>query len=438
MRGRAVMWFRRDLRVHDQPALLAAAATGPSGLTCLYVLDDRLLGGPDASPRRIDFLLGSLRALAGELERRGSRLEVRRGRPEVVVPAVAESTRAEAVFVSRDAAPFTHRRDAGVEAGLGRLGVPLVALPGLHVHEVGTIRTAGGGPYRVFGPFWRAWGPAPLRPVQPAPASLPPPVGPDRATGAWPRHALASESQGGPALHGASAVPGPGEPEARRRLEAWSADGLAGFADRHGGLDVAASSGLSAALRFGLVSPVEVVALARRAAPPADAAAFARQLAWRDFYAELWARGTGTAGADRIDSAWRADPAGVEAWLAGRTGYPLVDAAMRQLSATGWLPNRARLVAASFLVKDLLVDWRVGERLFRRLLVDGDPASDVGNWRWVAGDGPDAAPWWRILDPVRQAERFDPGGDYVRRWLPELADVPDAWLARPWTMPLDV
>lgn len=431
--GRAVVWFRRDLRVHDHPALVDALAHA-GGVVPLFVLDDRLLAGRWSSPNRAWFMLESLHLLAAELERRGSRLHLRRGAPEVVVPAFAREIEADDVYVSRDHAPYGRRRDRTVAEGLEAEGRALHARRGAVVHEPDDVLTANGRPYVVFTPYRRAWEARPRRAILPAPGRIPVPSGLQADPGQVPT--LADLGLPAPTAD-LALVPRPGETAARSRLERWlSAGGVDGYAASRDRLGVEGTSRLSQDLRFGLLSPLEVVE--RAAGESAGRRAFVSEICWRDFYAQvLWHHPQVLRHAfqPRYESVpWQDDPAAIQAWREGRTGYPVVDAGMRELRATGYMHNRARMIVASFLAKDLLVDWRVGEQAFMELLVDGDPASNNGGWQWAASTGTDAAPYFRIFNPVTQGVRFDPDGVYVRRWVPELRAVPAELVHAPWRM----
>ncbi len=444
-----VLWFRRDLRLTDHPALWAALRR-QAPIAPLFVLDPALLHGRFSSPNRTWFLLGSLRALADALRTRGSQLTVRVGAAVDVVPAFAREVSAGTVLFSRDATPYGRRRDRAVAARLAGDGITANAHPGLLVHEPEDVLTAAGAQYAVFTPFLRRWRARPLRSVLDAPVQLgppPPSVGlPNQADDGIPdRHEL-----GVPApTADLERLLAPGEDEARDRLAAWLASGpdhgpnaYAGSRDRLA--DPAATSRLGADLRFGLLSPIEVVTRSLAQADDSDGVQrFVSELAWRDFYAHVLWHAPRVASepfqARYQDVAWPGgSPNGpsdaAEAWRQGRTGYPIVDAPMRQLHATGFMPNRARMIVASFLTKDLLVDWRVGEAHFMHHLLDGDPASNLGGWQWAASVGTDAQPYFRVFNPVTQGERFDPDGVYVRSWLPELGGVPVARIHQPWTM----
>jgi len=420
MASTALVWFRRDLRVHDHPALAAAARTH-AGVTGVFVLDDRLLEGRFPSPARRWFLLESLRELRAALRARGGELVVRAGSPERELPALARETGATAVHFASDVSPFAMARDRRTEAALRDAGVAPVRHPGNFVADVGVPRTKDGRPFSVFTPFWRAWQALPRREVHGAPRALHAPPG--LRAGEIPRADCPLEDP-----------IAPGEKAGRARMHAWLRDGLEAYADRH---DVLAggTSELSPYLHFGCIS-------ARELERDAGDGAFVRQLAWRDFYAHVLLHNPGNArGAFRpaLDALeWEDDDEAFAAWCEGRTGFPVVDAAMRQLCARGWMHNRGRLIAGSFLTKDLHIDWRRGEAHFMRWLLCGDEAQNNGNWQWIASVGVDPAPVYRRLyNPMTHQKRHDPEGEYVRRWVPELRDVPLERLAEPWTMSED-
>lgn len=432
MASTAIVWFRRDLRVHDHPALVAALARHERVIP-LFVLDDALLGGRYCGAPRAAFMLRCLTALDTALRDRGSGLVVRHGPPEDEVPALARRLSARAVFWISDVAPYARRRDRRVTDRLRDAGVAACPQGGGYLIDPSTPRTRAGGPYTVFSPFHRAIDRLDRRPVHRAPAALPPL--PSRLTkGRVPAPA---------ALGLGHDVPEPvveaGEPAARAALERWLRSGLVHYADRHDDLSHPGTSVLSPYLRWGCLSARECEHRARRHGGP-GAAAWTRQLAWRDFYAQLLLLYPDNVDREfqaryRTGLRWAHDDELLEAWKAGRTGYPLVDAGMRQLARTGWMHNRARLVVGSFLTKDLHLDWRAGERHFAALLLDGEPAQNNGNWQWIASTGADPAPpFRRVLNPVTQARRFDRTGAYVRRWVPELAGVPLERLFTPWTM----
>jgi len=425
-----IVWFRRDLRITDHPAL-SAAVSGARVVIPLFVLDERLVSGASSAPARPWFLRGSLRVLDEALRTRGSGLLVRSGPAETIVPDVARVFGAAAVLATRDVTPFSHRRDQRVARALEREGRRFLLQPGLLLAEPEDMLTSTGRPYSVFSPFWRALQQSPRRPMTGSPVRIDSPV------------SLTEPSTAGLAATVVSAppcadLPEPGEIAAQERLRRWFDDGLPGYGDGRNGLDGAATSHLGPDLHLGLLSPLQVETAALEGG--AQATAFVRQIAWREFYHHLLFHRR--ARADRVsDSPFRAifrseadDPEAVAAWREGRTGIPVVDAGMRQLAASAWLSNRARLVVASFLTRHLLMDYRIGERHFMRHLIDGDVANNLGGWEWTAGVGADPQPWFRIFNPVLQGQRFDPQGEWVRRWVPELAGVPARYIHAPWEM----
>jgi deoxyribodipyrimidine photo-lyase len=406
---RAVVLFTRDLRVHDQPALAEAVARAES-VVPLFVLDERIAAGPN----RMRFLLDSLADLRRSLSALGGTLVVRRGDPVAETMRVVGETGAEAVFTSADVSAYAQER----ERRLAAERVEVRTFPGVTVVPPGELLPAGGDHFRVFTPYWRRWGEAELRPVRRAPRRLSVPGG--IAAGRLP--ALRGEPS--------PSLPAGGEKAGRQRLAGWLRRGLGSYGELHDDLAADGTSRLSPYLHFGCLSAREVV---ERAAGRPGAEPFLRQLAWRDFFHQLLAARPETSREDyrsrRVP--WNDDREGLAAWKAGRTGVPLVDAGMRQLAGEGWMHNRARLVVASFLTKHLSVDWRLGAAHFADLLVDGDVAQNSGNWQWAAGTGADTRPN-RVLNPVLQARRYDPEGEYVRRWLEELADVSGPALFEPW------
>ncbi len=432
----ALVWLRRDLRVHDHPALSAALEQADTVIP-VFCVDERLLSGRHASGPRIRFMLECLAELRDALARRGGGLVVVRGRPERELARLASATGARSLHFSFDVGNFARRRDGGVVTALRAVGAEAVAHPGVFAFEnPRALATGAGTPYTVFTPFHRAWEKRRARPVLPAPERLPGlPDCVDPGTVPTP------EDLGAGAPLDA-ALPG-GEAAGRAAAEAWFASPVEGYGrtrDLPG--DERGVSHLSPYLRFGAVSARELEA---RCTGGGDGRqAFRRQLAWRDFHGyvlhhfpangrlEFQERYRGTI-------RWRDNQAAFKAWCDGRTGVPLVDAGMRQLLREGWMHNRVRMVVGSFLTKDLGIDWRRGEAHFMRLLLDGDPASNNGNWQWIASTGTDPAPVFRrLLSPTRQQERFDPDGVYVRRYVAELGPVPDDYLAEPWTMPAEV
>ncbi len=419
-----VVWFRRDLRVDDHPALAGAADRGP--VVCVWIADPVLLGRRHhRAPARRAFLRAGLDALDAELRDRGGSLVTRTGDPARVLPDIAAQAGADAVAWTREISPYGRARDARVVGALTARGVDVLEYEGDLVARLEDIPGPAGTGYQVFAPFFRVWSVIAVSRHLPAPRALDGPI-------------LGSD---GLAVlgTGASLLPA-GPAAARAALVSFLRDG---HADRYEtardrpALD--GTSRLSAYLRFGMCTDAQIGrALGLPGELSRGRAAFWRQIAWREFYHHHLARHPHVArqalrGPLR-DIAWSNDAASLATWRAGKTGYPLVDAGMRQLAGEGWMHNRVRMVAASFLVKDLLVDWRRGETVFMQGLIDGDPANNNGGWQWTAGTGTDAAPYYRVVNPVLQGRKFDPEGTYIRRWVPELRAVPRRFIHEPWRM----
>lgn len=430
----AIVWLRRDLRVHDHPALRAALAEHER-IVPVFCLDERLLRGRHASGPRTQFLLDCLADLDESLRERGSGLVLRHGPPERELRELARETKASAIHFTGDVTPYARARGKRVHEALARDGIELSAHPGLcAVDRVGELRTQAGKPYSIFTPFHRAWERAERREVLGAPRKLAP-LPARLRKGRLPSLESLGLSQD------VSEPPRGGERAARERLRSFLARDVRGYGRGRDELGEDSTSRLSPYLRFGCISPREIEA---RLPGGAGAEAFRRQLCWRDFHQQVLLHFPGNAHAEfqeryRGKLSWSRAQRGFERWCEGETGFPLVDAGMRQLRREGWMHNRARLVVGSFLTKDLGIDWRWGERHFMRLLVDGDEANNNGNWQWIASVGTDPAPVFRrIYNPARQMESYDPDGRYVRRYVPELARVPDEYLREPWTMPEQV
>ncbi|HEX2704234.1 MAG TPA: deoxyribodipyrimidine photo-lyase [Candidatus Lustribacter sp.] len=421
-----VLWLRRDLRLLDHPALGAAHAAGGGGpVLPLFVIDPALWAG--SSPARRCRLAASLRSVHARYD---GRLVVRTGSPELVVAQVAAEAGATSVHISAETTPYGRRRDGRVRQALAAQGRPLVATGTPYAIGPGALLTAGGTPFQVFTPFRRAW----LARGWPQPAPVPPGLRLARGVESEPLPRVAEDAPGG-------AHEAPGELVALDRWAAFAQDGLDRYSERRNRPDLDGTSRLSEALKYGEVHPRTLLAgmAGLHGSGSAGAADFTSELCWREFYADVLWHQPHSAWSDLKPALARMtyDEPGeaAEAWAAGRTGYPIVDAGMRQLLTEGWMHNRVRMLTASFLVKDLHVWWPYGARVFLRHLRDGDLASNSHGWQWTAGTGTDAAPYVRIFNPVTQGLRFDPDGDYVRRHVPELGHLRGAGAHEPWAVP---
>jgi deoxyribodipyrimidine photo-lyase len=426
------VWFRgKDLRLADHGPLAEAAAAGE--VLPLFVLDPHFFAPERAAalPHRMAHLLDGLVALADGLARAGSRLVVVAGKSAEAVPRVAEAWRADQVLAHRWSEPFARERDRRVEAALGRTGIAFRLFEGETLLPPGSVRSGQGTPFRVFTPFARAvMLKLELFSLLRVPSKLPP-VSPDLGLEECPIPTLAALG-----LTANPRLSRGGEAAGRARLRAFVEGPLAAYAQDRDRLDRDGTSRLSADLHFGTLSIRSVWQAVAEAGAGESGRRFLAELLWREFshhllwdFPHLLERPFRPA---FEGFPWQNDAAAWEAWTAGLTGYPLVDAAARQLREEGFVPNRARMVAASFLAKHLLVDFRKGEAHYLRWLTDGDWAVNDAGWQWSAGCGCDAQPWFRVFNPTVQGRRFDPQGAYVRRWVPELADCPDAHLHAPW------
>ncbi|MGY1841183.1 MULTISPECIES: cryptochrome/photolyase family protein [unclassified Modestobacter] len=421
----ALLWFRRDLRLGDHPALLAALdAAGPDGdVLPVFVFDDRLYG-PAGDPRR-RFLLDCLADLDGQT---GGALVLRAGDPAQVLPALAAEVGAGSVHVTADAGPYGRRRDAAVERALGEL--PLVRTGSPYAVAPGRVVKRDGTPFRVFTPFARAWREHGWH----SPATRPDDV-------RWTRGVRSDEPPTAPGLDGV-ALPPAGEAAATAAWHRFRDERLLGYAEGRNTPGTNGTSRLSAYLKYGCIHPRTLLADLAAGPDSESARSYANELAWRDFYADvLWHR-PGSAReylrpelqAMGYDSGPDAEEL-VRAWQTGRTGFPIVDAGMRQLLGEAYVHNRVRMIVASFLVKDLHQEWTLGARWFMQHLVDGDLASNQHGWQWVAGTGTDASPYYRVFNPITQGKKFDPDGTYVKRWVPELRELEPKHVHEPWTAP---
>ena len=435
-----IHWFRRDLRVTDNTSLWQAYSASDRVIP-VFCWDDAILTAPDVGPARVNFLLRSLEALSRNLESLGHRLIIRHGRPEAILPALARESGAETVYANKDYEPYAIARDERVRGALAEQGTGFRSFKDAVVHEEREVLTRTGTVFSVFTPYSRAWKALPI--ATPVPRI----GGPKSAVAALPSLPLPGSGDG------------LGHPLTQTLFEAGERAGLAAL-DRflesrvfdydHGRnvlLEPSGTSQLSPHLRFGTVGVRTVLSRWASARSQATAAAAQKscdtwlsELIWREFYIQILANHPRVASRafrpeyDQLQ--WEGTDAQFEAWCQGQTGYPIVDAAMRCLNATGWMHNRLRMIVAMFLTKDLMVSWQRGERYFMRALVDGDLAANNGGWQWSAGCGTDAAPYFRIFNPVTQGQKCDPDGTFVRRWIPELRDSPVDCIHEPWTRPL--
>ena len=429
-----IHWFRRDLRVTDNTALARAARDGERVMP-VFVLDDHYAEDPDVGPARFRFLRESLEDLDRRLAAIGGRLILRRGPAARALPELLAETGAEAVYANVEIGPHPERRDREAAAAVEAAGGRFRSFEDALLVPPDALATEKGDPYTTFTPFSRRWLAAGKAEPLPAPTALDSPE-----VGGVPIGRVRSWRD----LPADPGAPRGGEGEAFAALTRFFEGPAARYADDRDRPGIAGTSRLSPHLHFGTVAARTVRAAAEAAWREGAAAArasihrFVLELAWREFFHHVlfhFPRVASESFRRRFDGMeWKDDPGGVAAWKQGRTGYPLVDAAMRELARTHWMHNRARMVAASFLTKDLHVHWKTGEAWFEHELADADLASNNGGWQWAAGSGTDAAPYFRIFSPTLQGRRFDPEGRYVRRFVPELARVSDARIHEPWTM----
>ena len=429
-----LVWFRQDLRLSDNPALTAAVDRGgPVIPVFIWAPEEEGSWRPGAASAW--WLNRSLAALSAEFEKRGSRLIIRNGSTRKILVDLLAETGASTVLWNRRYEPAAVARDRDLKAELRGQGVSTESFNGSLLFEPWTIRNGSGQPFRVFTPFWRTcltMSPAP--PSKDAPAMFCPPE-------TWPRSLNVEELGLEPSIDwagGLRAIWQPGEAGAQIQLRRFLKEAVEEYTVGRDKPGDTGTSRLSPHLHFGEISPGQVWRAVRNMSTAGEA--YLRQLGWREFAHQiLYHHPESTDQPLRPEFAafpWKTDPRALRAWTQGKTGYPLVDAGMRELWHTGWMHNRVRMVVASFLVKHLLIGWQEGAAWFWDTLVDADLANNSMGWQWVAGCGADAAPYFRIFNPVIQGEKFDPRGEYVRRWVPELAGLPDEWIHKPWLAPV--
>lgn len=433
----AIVWLRQDLRLADNPALHAAHQSKRQ-LVLLYVLDDETPGHwrPGGASRW--WLHKSLEALGADISKRGGALVLRKGTAEAVLPKLINELGADAVYWNRCYEPYAIKRDTALKEKLTSAGVEVHSFNGALLFEPWTVKTKTGEAYKVFTPFWRACLQSGVgRALLPAPKKING-VGEVKSDGLAKWGLLPSKPNW---ATGFEPEWTPGEAGARAALKTLIEDRLQEYPEARDQLGVKGTSRLSPHLHFGEISPAQIAAAVEAAADQNTALRrgadkFMTEIGWREFSTHLlfhWPTLPEKNWRDQFDTfQWRDDNEALEAWRRGRTGYPVVDAAMRELWVTGYMHNRARMIAASFLIKHLLIDWRRGEDWFWDTLLDADLANNAASWQWVAGSGADASPYFRIFNPVTQGERYDTDGAYVRRWVPEVAKLPDDVLHKPW------
>jgi len=440
-----VVWFRQDLRLAGQLALAAAAASGRPVIP-VYILDDEApdLWRPGGASRW--WLNRSLAALAESLDTIGSRLILRKGSALATLTGLIEETGATTIYTQAAYEPWATALEQRLHTAMSERGVEFKRMAGGVLKRSDTIRTKTGQPFKVYTPYWRAFqatGPV-AKPVA-APTSLAKPA-------RWPKTDKLADWGLHPTTpdwsRGLDAAWTPGEVGAKKRLVTFLDQALGAYADDRNRPDRPGTSKLSPHLHFGEISPATCWYAALDAAHRAAAQGktvdngletFQRELVWREFSVNLLTIApdlpTAPFKPEFARFPWRTDPTGLRAWQRGQTGFPIVDAGMRELWHTGWMHNRVRMITASFLIKDLLIPWQEGEAWFWDTLVDADLASNAASWQWVAGCGADAAPYFRVFNPTLQGAKFDPDGAYIRRWVPELARLPNAHLNEPWNAP---
>ena len=432
---RALVWFRNVMRLTDNPALLAAVASGQP-IIPLFILDDDTPGDWRPGGARRWWLHHSIKALDGELRQRGSRLLLQQGETLTVLPELAKTVRATTVFATRSYEPWARTLEDKLQKRLAADGVTLKRFAGPLLFEPDDVATKSGTPFQVFTPFWRTVAQRTPRKPQPAPKHIPTPDGLPRGDTLKNWDLLPTKPDWAGGLRETWE---PGEAAASAMLNIFLDDAVAQYQDDRNRPDIRGTSRLSPYLASGEISPNVCWYAAQSRGTGGGVETFLKELAWREFSYHLlfhWPDLPSSPFRDEFaDFPWAAKKSAISAWQKGLTGYPIVDAGMRELWHTGWMHNRVRMVAASFLIKHLQVPWQTGEAWFWDTLVDADLANNSASWQWVAGSGADAAPYFRIFNPVKQGETFDPKGDYVRRWVPELHALATEHIHAPWLAP---
>jgi deoxyribodipyrimidine photo-lyase len=445
--GTVIVWFRDDLRLADNPALAAAVASGGSVLA-VFILDDET---PDIRPLGSAarwWLHGSLQAFTSAIETKGGTLRLFRGKSDVVISALVKASKASAVYWNRRYGEAERSLDGAIKDQLKAAGIEARSFNSHLLREPWEVQSKAGTPMKVFTPYWRAARERgePAAPL-PAPQTIHSAVLPaDAAIQPVSLDSLALKPTKPDWATEMTTLWTPGEYGARDNLNSFLDSAIDSYGENRNRPDFRSTSRLSPHLRFGEISPRQIWQATRMAAEagnspgkPYDFEKFLAEVGWREFSYHLLYQFPKLASANfqpRFDAfPWINNPQGLKAWQQGRTGYPIVDAGMRELWRTGWMHNRVRMIVASFLIKHLMVDWRLGEDWFWNTLVDADPASNAASWQWVAGSGADAAPYYRIFAPVVQGEKFDPAGDYIRHYVPELARLPANVIHKPWEAP---
>jgi len=431
-----IWWIRRDLRLSDNPALQAAVASTQPVIP-VFILDPKLINSPNSSEKRLGFLWAGLNQLNQDLQARGSQLIVRSGPPAEALKTLSTGYDVNLIFAEADYSPYARKRDDQIA-----LQLPLHLVEGSSISHPEAILKPNGQPYVVYSPYMRAWK-AIHKPEgwlpQPAPTTVPSP------------NNIQSEPIPSIPVHPPGLDIKPGEAAARERLVAFTTGPdpeIFRYAEGRNRMDLDGTALISPYLRFGMLSARQAALAAfqsQQSAPDTQgrkgAETWLNELIWREFYISILYHFPAVLKQsfrpELRDIPWRNDADDYAAWCQGRTGYPVVDAAMRQLTVTGWMHNRARMIVASFLIKDLLIDWRWGERWFMQHLVDGDPAANNGGWQWTAGTGTDAAPYFRIFNPILQSKKFDPQGIFIQKWIPVLSQMPLKYIHTPWELPAD-